>query len=515
MEQLNELLEKWSRLQPEKTYLYFHNEQITFKKLFDNVNSVGLYLKHLGIKRGDRVALYLRNSPEFLYAWFALNKIGAVMVPINTAFKKDETSYVLQNSECKGIIAHADVLEEVIVPAAKGTSSIEWISAVSPVMIEGILPFSQFLKQKGPLKTTRWPDDDLASILYTSGTTGNPKGVMCPHRYYSYIGTAGSQTLELTSESSLLTLLPLFHMNAQTLSAMGSMAVGGSLILLDSFNPATFWQDIYNYKATVFNYLGALLPVLSKLPVSHEESHHQARIALGAQADPNLIETYEERWNTTIIELYGLTEIGGACNTFTRRKIGSVGIPLPGHEIKIADESGNLLPYNTVGEITVTGPSITLGYWRNPVETEKTYKNNWVYTGDLGYLDEDGFLYFVGRKKDIIRRSGENISAVEIENIIMSHPKVMEAAAIAVPDAIRDEEVKVYVVLTEGETLESVPPEEIISWCSERLAKFKIPRYIEYRDSLPKTATQKIQKNVLKQEKSDLISDAWDRFNNG
>lgn len=173
------------------------------------------------------------------------------------------------------------------------------------------------------------------------------------------------------------------------------------------------------------------------------------------------------------------------------------------------------MPHNTVGEITVTGPSITLGYWRNPVETKNTYKNNWVYTGDLGYLDEDGFLYFVGRKKDIIRRSGENISAVEIENIIMSHPKVMEAAAIAVPDDIRDEEVKVYVVLTEGETLESVPPEEIISWCSERLAKFKIPRYLEYRDSLPKTATQKIQKNVLKQEKSDLISDAWDRFING
>lgn len=160
----------------------------------------------------------------------------------------------------------------------------------------------------------------------------------------------------------------------------------------------------------------------------------------------------------------------------------------------------------------ITGPTLTLGYWQNPEETAKTYRDGWVYSGDLGYLDEDGFLYFAGRKKDVIRHNGENISAIEVENVVMSHPKVVEATVLAVPDPIRDEEVKVYVVLKEGETPESVPPEEIIRWCAEKLAKFKVPRFIEYRDNLPKTATQKIAKAILKNEKSDLKVGAWDRF---
>ncbi|MEA1961988.1 MAG: AMP-binding protein, partial [Bacillota bacterium] len=512
MQQLNELLEKWSISQPEKVYLHFRDDKITYKKLFEGVNNAGFYLKSLGINPGDRVGLFLKNSPEFLYAWFALNKIGAIMVPINTGFKKEETSYILTNSACKGVIAEQDAIEEIIIPAAKEASSIEWIAVRGELKKEGIIPFEKFLAGKHFIETIRWPDDDLAAILYTSGTTGKPKGVMCPHRYYSRIGNACAQSYELSTESSLLTLLPLFHMNAQTLSAMGSLVVGGSLILLDKFDPYTFWNDICKYKATVFNYLGAMLPVLSKLPVSREENelHGANLLAVGAQADPNLMETYEKRWGVKMLELYGLTEIGGTANTINDRKIGSIGFALPGHTVRIVDENGKQLPPNEVGEITITGPSITLGYWRDPVETNKTYKDNWLYTEDLGYQDEDGFIYFVGRKKDIIRKNGENISAVEVENVIMNHPKVVEAAAISVPDDIRDEEVKVYIVLTQGETVETLPPEQIIAWCEQKLAKFKIPRYIEYRNSLPKTETQKIQKNILKQEKDDLTTGVWD-----
>ena len=171
-----------------------------------------------------------------------------------------------------------------------------------------------------------------------------------------------------------------------------------------------------------------------------------------------------------------------------------------------------MLPPGEIGQIIVRGPSMTLGYWNNPEETAAIYRNGWVHTGDVGYLDSEGYLFFVGRTKDIIRRSGENIAAVEVENAVMEHPKVAEAAAVPVPDPIRDEEVKIYVVLKPGETSETLPPQEIIDWCAQRLAKFKIPRYIEYINSLPKTTTFKVKKIVLINEKPDLTVGAWDRF---
>lgn len=177
----------------------------------------------------------------------------------------------------------------------------------------------------------------------------------------------------------------------------------------------------------------------------------------------------------------------------------------------MVDEHDQDKPVGEVGEIIFRGPSLTLGYWNNPEATAEAYRNGWMHSGDLGYFDADGYLYFVDRKKDIIRRSGENISSAEVEKVLMSHPKIVEAAAIPVPDAVRDEEVKVYIVLKEGETPETVPPTEIIQWCESQLARFKVPRYIEYREALPKTLTQKIQKTVLKKEKEDLTKGSWDR----
>lgn len=512
--QIGKLLEKWSREQPDKVYLYYEEQEITYQQLFKNVGCVAQKLAELGIKRGDRVALFLKNSPEFLYAWFGLNIIGAVMVPINPAFKQEETTYVLGNSGSCAIIAESDSLENIILPAVDKCPAIEWIAAKGDSPHNKIIPFEHFLTGEQLLKTEQWPEEDLAAILYTSGTTGNPKGVMCPHRYYTVLGQICKQWIGLTPSDRLLTLLPLFHMNAQTTSTMGSLTAGASLILLNGFNPFTFWKDISRYKATIFNYLGAMLPILSKLPVTPEESSHQVRLAVGAQADPNLIESYEKRWGVTMLELFGMTEIGGTCNPISARRIGSCGLPFPGHRLKIVDEEGKEIGVRQTGELMISGPSITLGYWQNPEETYKTYIDGWVLTGDMAYVDEDGYLYFVARKKDIIRRSGENISAVEVENVIMSHPQVLEAAAIAVPDPVRDEEVKVYIVLKEKQTPSTVPPEEIIAWCQERMAKFKIPRYIEYRNELPKTATQKIQKAILRTEKSDLTKDVWDRFAN-
>lgn len=512
MYQANELIEKWAGDRPDKVYLYYADREISYKQLFDRVNSVAAFLKSLGIQKGDRVGLFLRNCPEFLYSWFGLNKIGAVMVPINTGLKRDETAYILSNSGCRGVIAESENIETVIIPAVEKSPSVEWIAGKGELAKEGILPFGRFLEDKTYLETVRWPEDDMAAILYTSGTTGAPKGVMCPHRYYSNIGQTFGQWLNLTPEDRMLTLLPLFHMNAQTTSTIGSLSLGASLVLLEGFHPDTFWKDVCRYGATVFNYLGSILPILIKLPVNLEEKNHRVRLGVGAQADPNLIETYEKRWGLSIIELYGMTEIGGTCNPIEGKRFGSCGVPFAGNEIRIVDDQGQVLPTGETGEIIVRGPSMTLGYWQNPEETAKTYREGWVFTGDMGYQDQDGFLYFVARKKDIIRRSGENISAVEVENVVMGHPKIVEAAALPVPDPIRDEEVKIYVVLQDGETPETVSPEEIVRWCQERMAKFKVPRYIEYRDSIPKTETQKVHKALLRKEKPDLTAGAWDRF---
>ncbi len=512
--QANELLNKWNQQKPNDVYLYFEDQEITFKQLLDRVNSTAVKLIDLGIKPGERVALFLFNSPEFIYAWFAINKIGAVMVPINTGFKKNETEFILQNSGCKGIIADELVLDDVVIPASGNSPLIEWIAVRGHSSVTNILSFEDFFSGNNTIETIRWPDENLAAILYTSGTTGKPKGVMCPYSYYSSIAEAASTWLSFKPDDRFLTILPLFHMNAQTTSTMGSLNLGASLILLNGFNPATFWQTMKKYKATIFNYLGLMLPFLVSLPVTAEEKDNPVRYAIGAQADPNQIDALEKRWDLSIIELFGMTEIGGTCNPIEGKKLGSCGLPMTGHTVRIVDENGEQLPTGEIGEITVSGSSITLGYWRNEEETNKTYRDGFVFTGDVGYLDEDGFLFFVGRRKDIIRRSGENIASAEVENVVMAHPKVVEAAALPVPDPVRDEEVKIYVVLKQGETPETLPPEEIVSWCQDQLAKFKIPRYIEYIDQLPKTNTQKVRKIELIEAKTDLTIGAWDRFGN-
>jgi acyl-CoA synthetase (AMP-forming)/AMP-acid ligase II len=510
--QANELLEKWVAVQPDKTYLYFEEEEVTYRQFHEQVNSAAQHFRTLGIGKGDRVALYLLNCPEFLYAWFGLNKIGAIMVPINTGFRSHETAFILQNAGCRGIIVDGFFLESIVSPAASESPTVEWIALRGKSSDAKILSFDEFLTHKAHVDTIHWPEEELAAILYTSGTTGLPKGVMCPHRYYATIGYAAAQWLSLTQNDRLLTILPLFHMNAQTISAMDSLSAGASLVLVNGFNPVTFWPMIKRYGATIFNYLGLMLPFLAKMPVTSEEENNTVRYACGAQADPNMIEEFEKRWKLSMIELYGMTEVGGTCNPVKGKRIGSCGLPLPGHEIRIVDDGGKDLSLKQIGEIVVNGPSMTLGYWNNPEETAKTYKNGWVFTGDMGYLDGDGFLFFAGRKKDIIRRSGENIAAAEVENCLMSHPGIAEAAAIPVPDPIRDEEVKVYIVLKAGETSETVPPAVIVAWCLERLAKFKVPRYVEYIDSLPKTPTQKVKKILLIQAKKDLTEGAWDRF---
>lgn len=507
MYQINQLLDYHASHTPNKEYLFTSSETLTYKDLYERVNALTYSLYSIGITKGDRVALYLRNKPEFLYTWFALNRIGAIMVPINTSLKKKEVSFILNDSEVVGLIGEDDAIKEVLNPAVSECQSIIF-TITTGASQNGWISMESLLEKTSYLDCEIPDENDLSSILYTSGTTGNPKGVMCPHRYYFHLAKAAVEAVKFNETDRLLTYLPLFHMNAQILTVTASLVSGSSIVLLDKFQPNLFWQEIDKFKATVFFYLGSILPLLSKLTVSEEEKHNTLRLAVGAQANPKKIEEYETRWGLEMIELFGMTEGAGTINRVGNRKIGSCGKTFENHKVMIVDELGTpQLPLKS-GEIIFTGPSLTLGYWNNVKETQKAYRNGWMYSGDIGYMDSDGYLYFLDRKKDIIRRNGENISSAEIEQVLLSHPEILEVAAIPIPDDDRGEEIKVFIVTNPRV---QIKPEKIIQWCETTMAKFKIPRYIEFRDSLPKTATQKIQKSILKKEYSDVSINTWDR----
>lgn len=505
--QINSLLDKNAQQYPDKTYLFYKDEEITYKELHRKVNQVAASLRKLGVKEGDRIGLFLRNSPYFIYSWFAINRIGAVIVPINTSYLVDETSFILKNSEAMGIIAEDDVVNTIVEPVLEKCPNIELVISTGDSNEKIASDYSELFESTEEVKYVPRDEEDLASILYTSGTTGNPKGVMCPHRYYKNLGLAILKNLNLTKDDRLLTVLPLFHMNAQTLATMGSLISQSSLVLLERFSASSFWSDVKKYEATIFFYLGSILPVLLKLPITEEEKHNSVKIAVGAQANPERFDEYESRWDLKIVELYGMTEGIGTINPIDERKVSSCGKPFLNLELKIVDENDDKVAPNEVGQIVMRGPTTALGYWKDEENTEETFRDGWVYSGDMGYVDEEGYLYFVDRQKDIIRRSGENISSAEIEAVLMSNPAIVEAAAIPIIDEIRDEEVKVVVV--PRDEYPDLSYEEIISWCKERLAPFKIPRYVEFRDELPKTETQKIIKTQLIKESENYLG--WDR----
>jgi len=512
---IRQYIEKAVSEKQQKTFLYFEDKEITYEELNTAVNRRANYFLDSGVRKGDIVALLLQNCPEFLYNWFALVKIGGIMVPINTAYKQEEVKYVLNHSGAKAVISsskYLDIIQEIKheISNLKEIISIE-DSGESETKVLGEL----IKRSPSELKEIEITEDDTACILYTSGTTGPPKGCILPNDYYTITGENHIKFAGITSNDRLITHLPLFHMNAQCIATISAIIAGASLILIDRFSASRFWDQISKYRPTIFNYIGSILSILEKLPESRAERMHTMPRCYGGGGSKEQIERFEKRFKLKVIEAYGSSEDSTVTSNYFKdgpRRIGSVGVPSPGREVKIVDGDGNELPPNVKGEIVVRGKPMMKGYFKNTEDTAEAMRSGWFYTGDIGFMDEDGFLYFSGREKDIIRRAGENISSVEVENVIKLHPKVLDAGVIGVPDEIRGEEVKVYVILQAGETEANLPPTEIISFCSERLAYFKVPRYVEYRNKdLPRTSTQRIKKYELKAEKEDLTEGCFDK----
>jgi len=509
MDNIRKLLENAVRKNSNSDFLIFKDQNKKYEEFLFAVNRIANGFLSMGLGKGDKIAILLNNCFEFPVSWLAANMIGAVMVPVNTRFSPKEMEYILDHSEATVLITENKFLGHVgsIRDELKCLKRIINIDNAD----DGTIAYASLFENSKELKGVDISPDDLAVILYTSGTTGNPKGCMASHDYFVHLAKVQAKLFGLTSDDRVLTAQPFYYMDPQWNTLM-VMTCGASLVFTEKFSPKRFWQEIRNNRVTCFYCIGSMTSFLFNLPSTELDKEHNLRMVQTSGISPHIHQAWEERYNVPVYEIYASTETTAdiAVTREMDRKVGTkcIGRPLWYREVRLVDNENRDVAEGETGEIIVKrGRGMMLGYYKEPEATEHAFRGGWFHSGDLAYRDEDGDYHFVGRKKDIIRRGGENISAVAVENIIINHPKVMDAAVIPVPDKIRGEEVKAYVVLKEDE---DATYEEIAQYCEENLGVFKVPRYYEFRENLPKTPSERVQKNKLIEEKEDLTKDCYD-----
>ncbi len=531
---LGEFLDGVVQRNPDKVFLQIVGQAITYGQFYTQVRRAAGMFRGLGINRGDRVCLFLPNVPEFHYCWFGLSLLGAISVPVNVAYRRDEAAYIFDNAGASAVVAHHSLVD-VAEAAARLAPTVEHkllvttpleseagqdtpFSAASAAREDGWLDFGSTMadaEERDDFPTVS--PHETSMLVYTSGTTGNPKGVQVTHLMYVSAGQGFAHWTEASQDDRFFTCLPFFHANAQYYSTMGSLAAGATLVVAERFSASRFWEQVREADATVVNFIGMMMPVLAKQPESDMDRRNKVRLFYGSPAfSPEFLQAFQDRFGTDIIVGFGMTETcyGAIEKIGQERRPNSSGQPRlhpdPSFEnrIRIVDDDGKPLPTGQPGEITIKNPAVMPGYWRNEEQTDLALKDGWLHTGDLGWQDEDGFLYFVDRKKDVIRRRGENISSQEVEDVIKRHPTVLDCAVIAVPSELGEDEVKAYVT---PRPPSAVDEETVVRWCAENLAYFKVPRYIEVRDELPRTPSLRVRKDILRQEREDLIAGCFDR----
>ena len=526
---LRKVLEQKARTLPDKTFLIFedpqeqslttpglHNQMeiggadlarhsYTYRQFDRIVNRTANGLLDLGVTKGDRVNLHLTNCPEFLFFWFAIAKIGAVMVPTNPLSPLDELTYPVKHSESKVSVTQPDLLPTVVALRERCPTIGQIILTGSTEAAPGVLPFDQFVAGRSD-RLAPIPVDPLdeAAILYTSGTTSLPKGVLVTHANYIYLSEVVSKLTRLGPEDRHFITLPLFHANAQYYSFMTSLNVGGSVALVPRFSASRFMVQAARYGVTITSLFAAPMRMILAQPPAPTDRENRFRMVFFAQniTEAQLAE-WEQRYEAPLLQIYGMTETMGQPLTNplddTRDNM-SIGRVTLGYECRVVDEHGRDVPVDTPGELLVKGiPGVTItkGYFKNPETTAETIRDGWLYTGDVVAVNEEGYFRFVDRAKDMIKRAGENIAAGEVEAVINQHPAVADVAVIGVPDPMRDEAIKACIILQEGRTATA---DEIIAYCAERLSKFRVPEFVEFRSEFPRTSVGKIQKHLLRQE---------------
>jgi len=473
--------------------------------------------RELGVKKDDKIAIMMMNHPYYLHVWLGSAKLGVVEVPINTAYKGDLLRHIINNSDSKLLIIDSAFLERLLI-IRDDLTKLERIIChgkvdreISENLSVPISSIEDFMDNPSePLETDIRPEDP-AAIIYTSGTTGLSKGVVCPNNYYLHTARLVARLRDANAQDILYTFLPLFHINAQLMTILAAQISDAQVVLSERFSASTFWEDIRKYRATQFNYLGAVMTILSKQAPKEDDADNPVRIAFGAACPPDVMARLERRFGFICLEGFGMSEIGLVVHdAIDDRRTGSCGKALDDlFEVKLFDDDDMEVPVGAIGEIVVRPkkPYIMMsGYYNMPDKTLESYRNLWFHTGDYAKKDEDGYFYFVDRKKDAIRRRGENISSFEVEKVINTHPKVLESAVFAVPSELGEDEVKANVVLKPDESLS---PKDLIEHCNDRMAYFAIPRYLEFVSELPKTPTNRVEKYRLRE--AGITEKTWDR----
>lgn len=512
---LGRLLEEKARKNKGKTFLLFENERITFDKFNEMANRVANGLLNLGIKKGDKIAIMLPNCPDYLYLWFGIAKAGGVMVPLNVSWKGELLNYILNHSDSDTLVVEESLfpqIDEIIGTRSKIQRILMKGGEGKPLRGGQYSYLEEVFKASSEEPQISLTPYDAFEIMYTSGTTGRSKGVVRWSEYLILRGLRTVQYMGYTAEDTLYTCLPLYHGNAQNLTTMPALLANARLALGKRFSASNFWNDIRRYGATVFNFVGTMIPILYKQEPKENDADNPVRLARGGNIPPRIWRNFETRFGLTLVETYGTTE-GGSMWNMPGGKIGSIGKPPYFNEARIVDEADQGLPPGKIGELIIRprDPGEKwVEYYKEPEATHEKIRGGWFRTGDLAYQDPEGWFFFVGRRKDVIRRRGENISASEVELVIMSHPKVLECACFGVPSELGEDDVMACVVPKAGMDLS---PQEIFSFCEKRMAYFMIPRYVEFVESLPKTPTERIEKYKLKATRPN--QNTWDREKGG
>lgn len=512
---LGGILRKQKRIAPDKTALRFKDRAWSYSELDAWVDRVACGFIDLGLNKGDKVALMLPNDPVFVALQYGCGRAGVVEVPINTAYKGAILTHLMTNSGSRLAIVARDYVErfaDIADELPDLTTVVVWpaLDGSEPELPFEMLSFAEFDIDRGPCPDQGVLPSDPLGIMYTSGTTGPSKGAVFSHNYLWWHGSRAATLRGASADDVLYTCLPMFHANAQGITVTCAFVVGATAVVDDKFTASGFWDRMRHYGTTHFNYIGGIIPILLKQPTSSEDRNHSVKMALGAAAPKDQWREFEERFGVELFEVYGQSEDGVAtANVPGDMKIGSIGKPIWGYDMKVVDDEDREVPDDTIGEFVVRPqfPDIMMQeYYRMPEATLEAFRNLWFHTGDYGWRDSDGFYYFHDRKKDAIRRRGENISAFEVEQAINQHPSILETAAFAVPSEVGEDDVMVAVIIKDGATLDMI---DFMKFCEKQMPYFAVPRYVEVRKDFPKTPTFRVEKYKLRQE--GVTSSTWDR----
>jgi len=494
-----------ARRDPAKTAVLLGENKLSYAELNAASSKVANALKSLGVRPGDKVALMLPNVPQFPIVYYGILKLGATVVPLNVLFKAGEIDYHLQDADAVALFAWEELIDE----AKKGfdlAETCKYLIVVnlpgSDALPEGAISYNALLATASPACELSWTmPDDTAVILYTAGTTGRPKGAELTHFNMFYNAAfCADRLVGATPRDVIAAALPLFHSFGQTCAMNLAIYAGATLSMLPHFAPQAALEMFQRDRVTLFAGVPTMYFYLLNFPEADKYDLSALRLCVsgGAALPVEVMKAFEKKYNVVILEGYGLSETSPVASFNVReqrRKPGSIGIPIWGTEMRVVDDEDVHMPVGALGEIVIRGHNVMKGYYKRPEATAEVMRNGWFHTGDIARMDEEGYFYIVDRKKDMIIHGGFNVYPREVEDVLYAHPAVSEVAVVGVPDEALGEEVKALVVLKPGMTATA---EELMAYCQERVASFKCPRIVEFRDSLPKGAAGRILKRELR-----------------